>query len=47
MSNALAIGEIKIEFTTDVAGIAGIKTDHFGMSIATSSPLVSEREPAQ
>ena len=38
-SNARAIGGIKIEFITEVA-VNGI--DLSGMSIATSSPLVSE-----
>jgi len=43
-SNARAIGGIKIEFTTELA-VAGI--DLSGMSIATSSPLVSEQAQAR
>ena len=45
-SNAPVIGSIKIEFTTDVARIAGM-TGRSGMSIATSSPLVSEQAQAR
>ena len=46
-SNAQATRGIKIEFITDVAGIAGIKTGLFGMSTAISSPPVSEQAQAR